>query len=66
MTIETEPKLTSIIEPRITVAYHGDHRHPGRWHITFHLFDLDNREIILRWKDAVKLAKGILSIVKEA
>ena len=47
-------------EPRITVDYR-----PGRWGKVFHIFDLDNREIALHQKDAVKLAKSILKIAKE-
>ena len=47
-------------EPRIMV----EHR-PGRWGKIFHLFDLDNREIALHQKEAVKLAKSILKIAKE-
>ena len=47
-------------EPRITVEYR-----PGRWGRIFHIFDLDNREIALHQKDAVKLAKSILKIAKE-
>lgn len=38
---------------------------PGRWGRTFHIFDLDNREIALHQKDAVKMAKMILRIMKE-
>ena len=51
---------TEITEPRITVDYR-----PGRWGKVFHLFDLDNREIALQQKDAVRLAKNILRIAKE-
>lgn len=41
-----------------------DHR-PGRWGKVFHIFDLDNREIVLHQKDAVKMARSILKITKE-
>ena len=40
-----------------------EHR-PGRWGKVFHIFDLDNREIALHQKDAVKLARSILKIAK--
>lgn len=49
------------LEIKITVDYH-----PGRWGRVFHIFDLDNREIALHQKDAVKLAKNILKIAREA
>ncbi len=38
---------------------------PGRWGRVFHIFDLDNREIALQQKDAVKLARSILKIAGE-
>jgi len=60
MTTETGPKTETVPEPKITVEYH-----PGRWGRIFHIFDLDNREIALRQKDAVKLARNILKIAKE-
>ena len=56
MNSETE----TATEPRITVDYR-----PGRWGKVFHIFDLDNREIALYQKDAVKVAKNILKIAKE-
>ena len=56
----TEPKAESSPEVRITVEYH-----PGRWGKVFHIFDLDNREICLHQKDALKLAKSIQKIAKE-
>ena len=37
---------------------------PGRWGKVFHIFDLDNREIVLHQKEAVKMAKAILKITK--
>lgn len=55
----TEPTKT-VPEVKITVDYR-----PGRWGKTFHLFDLDGREISLHQKDAVKLAQNILKIAKE-
>lgn len=48
-------------EPRLTVDYR-----PGRWGKVFHIFDLDNREIALPQKDAVKLARHILKIARES
>jgi hypothetical protein len=60
MTIETGPKTETVPEPRITVDYH-----PGRWGKVFHIFDLDNREIALHQKDAVKVTRNILKIAKE-
>ncbi len=48
-------------EIQISVTYT-----PGRWGKVFHIFDLDNREIALHQKDAVKLARNILKIAKEA
>ena len=59
MTTETGPKTETVPEPRITVDYH-----PGRWSKVFHIFDLDNREIALHQKDAVKVARNILKIAK--
>jgi hypothetical protein len=56
MNSETE----TATEPRIMV----EHR-PGRWGRIYHIFDLDNREIALHQKDAVKVAKNILKIAKE-
>lgn len=47
-------------EIKITVEYR-----PGRWGKVFHIFDLDNREIALRQKDAVRLARNILNIARE-
>lgn len=47
-------------EIKITVEYR-----PGRWGKVFHIFDLDNREIALHQKDAVKLAHNILKITRE-
>jgi len=32
----------------------------------FHIFDIDNREIALEQKDAVKVARNILKIAKES
>ena len=55
-----DKELDGLTEPRITVDYR-----PGRWSKVFHIFDLDNREIALHQKDAVKLAKSILKIAKE-
>ena len=60
MTTETEPKTEMTPEPKITVDYR-----PGRWGKVFHIFDLDNREIALHQKDAVKVARNILKIAKE-
>ncbi len=60
MTTETGAKTEMVPEPRITVDYH-----PGRWGKVFHIFDLDNREIVLQQKDAVKVARNILKIAKE-
>ena len=60
MTTKTDPKTDIAPEPRITVDYR-----PGRWGKVFHIFDLDNREIALHEKDAVKLARNILKIAKE-
>ena len=57
MTTEIGPKTETVPEPRITVDYH-----PGRWGKVFHIFDLDNREIALQQKEAVKLAKAIMKI----
>ena len=37
---------------------------PGRWGRTFHIFDLDKREIALQEKDAVRMARTILKIAK--
>ena len=61
MDTETGAKTEIVPEPRITV----DHR-PGRWGKVFHIFDLDNREIVLHQSDAVKLARNILKIAKES
>lgn len=60
MTTETGTKIETVQEPRITVDYR-----PGRWGKIFHIFDLDNREIALYQKDAVKVARSILKIAKE-
>jgi hypothetical protein len=38
---------------------------PGRWGRLFHVFDLDNREIVLHQKDALRVAQQIIKIVKE-
>ncbi len=60
--IQPEPKekTETIPGPKITVDYR-----PGRWGKVFHIFDLDNREIALQQKDAVKVARNILKIAKE-
>ena len=55
-----DKELDALTEPRIMV----EHR-PGRWGKVFHIFDLDNREIALHQKEAVKLAKNIIKIAKE-
>jgi len=60
MTTETGPKTEIVPEPKIMVDYH-----PGRWGKVFHIFDLDNREIALHQKDAVRVARNILKIAKE-
>lgn len=60
MATETEVKTEVEVESRITVDYR-----PGRWGRVFHLFDKDNREIALQQKEAVKMARAILKIVKE-
>jgi hypothetical protein len=60
MTTETDAKTDIAPEPRITVDYR-----PGRWGKVFHIFDLDNREIALQQKDAVKVARNILKIAEE-
>jgi hypothetical protein len=49
---------------KITVEYQSNNRH-GRLGKVYHIFDLDNREIALHQKEAVKLAKNILKIAKE-
>ena len=49
-----------IPEVKITVDYH-----PGRWGKTFHIFDLDNREIVLSQKDAARLARNLTSLAQE-
>ncbi len=36
----------------------------GRWSRVFHLFDTDNREIILDQKGAVYLAKSIIKVAE--
>ena len=36
----------------------------GRWSRTYHIFDIDGREIALHEKDACQLAKKILAIAK--
>jgi len=61
MTTETEIAKAKIPETRIMV----EHR-PGRWGKVFHIFDLDNREIALQQKEAVKLARNIIKIAKES
>jgi len=60
MTTETGLKTETVPEPRITVDYR-----PSRWGKVFHIFDLDNREIALHQKEAVKLAKAIMKIAGE-
>ena len=60
MTTEAKSQAEIVPEPRITVDYR-----PGRWGRVFHIFDLDNREIALQQKDAVKVATSILKIAKE-
>ena len=60
MTTEAKSQAEMVPEPRITVDYR-----PGRWGKVFHIFDLDNREIALQQKDAVKVARNILKIAKE-
>ncbi len=60
MTTEAKSQAEMVPGPRITVDYR-----PGRWGRIFHIFDLDNREIALQQKDAVKVARGILKIAKE-
>ena len=54
-----EAKIPSPPEVKIQVDFR-----PGRWGKTFHIFDLDNREIVLQQKDACSLAKKILAIAK--
>ena len=61
MNTETSTKTETVPEPRITVDYR-----PGRWGKVFHIFDIDNREIALEQKDAVKVARNILKIAKES
>ena len=62
MTDEAEKQTSAAIihQVKITVDYK-----PGRWSKTFHIFDLDGREIALQQKDAIKLAQNILKIAKE-
>jgi len=50
----------TILEVKIQVDYR-----PGRLGKVFHIFDLDNREIALHQKDAVKVARNILKIARE-
>ena len=50
-----------IPEVRIQVDYR-----PGRWGKVFHIFDLDNREIVLHQKEATAMARKILSISQQA
>ncbi len=50
----TTPKVKIVVDYR-----------PGRWGRVFHIFDLDNREIVLHQKDAVSIARNILKIAKE-
>ncbi len=57
---EVKAQLETPLEVRINVEFK-----PGRWGKVFHIFDLDNREIVLHQKDAVKLAKNILAISKK-
>ena len=54
---EQAPLISAV---KITVDYS-----PGRWGQTFHIFDLENREIILQRKDATSLARSILKITQE-
>ena len=63
MVTETGPKTETVPEPRITVDYCPDGH--GRYNKVFHIFDLDNCEIVLHQKDAGRLARNILKIVKE-
>jgi len=49
------------VEPKITVDFN-----PGRWGKTFRLVDVYGKEITLNHKDAVKLARNILKIVRES
>ena len=53
-----------VTEPTPEIKITVDYR-PGRWGKVFHIFDLDNREIALHQKDAVKLARNILKIASE-
>lgn len=53
MTTEARPEI------KITVEYR-----PGRWGQVFHIFDLDGREIAINQKDAFRLARNILRIVR--
>ncbi len=57
-----EELSTAVKVPGIKIQV--DYR-PGRWGRTFHIFDLDGREIALHQKDAVKMARAILKITKE-
>jgi hypothetical protein len=59
-TIYGKASTEAYLEPRIMIEYT-----PGHWGKVFHIFDLDNREISLHQKDAIKLAKNILKIAKE-
>jgi len=59
VTIEGPVGTAATPEPRISIDYR-----PGRWGKTFHIFDADNREIVLKEKDATYIAKSILKIAK--
>lgn len=56
-----EELTTTEKEVRIQVDYR-----PGRWGKTFHIFYLDNREIVLNQKEATAMARKILSIAQRA
>ena len=57
---ERQADTETVRQTKITVDYS-----PGRWGKTFHLFDLDGREIALTQKEAVRLAQAIIKIAKE-
>ena len=59
MTIDKVIEKPIAPEVKIQVDYR-----PGRWGKVFHIFDLDNREIALHQKDAMKMARAILKIAK--
>ena len=54
-----EQKIPPPPEVKIQVDYGV-----GRWSRTYHIFDIDGREISLHEKDACLLAKKILAIAK--